>query len=266
VDKIAVAAELGPDDLVIEIGPGLGILTKSCARLARQVVAVEIDHSLFPLLEEVLAGYQNVHLEAGDARTVNFDSLADHFQSDSTNSYKVVGNLPYYITSPLIMRLLSGGFRVELLVFMVQKEVAQRIVAGPGGKDYGALSVAVQYYSEPEIIFTLKPHAFYPPPDVESAVVRFRLRHRPPVRVDDQKLFFQVVHAAFRYRRKTIRNSLLQAGLLASQSADTVFAEAGISPKRRGETFTLSDFAELTQAIYKAGERKVATDALHQSN
>lgn len=250
VERIAEAAELGRNDVVVEIGAGLGILTKACARRAGLVIAVEIDSSLFPLLSETLGDYENVRLVEGDAREVNFGELVDNMASRFDGRFKVVGNLPYYLTSHLIYYLLSRGFRTELFVFMVQKEVAERIVASPGGKDYGALSVLVQYYTEPELLFTVPPGAFFPPPEVASAVVRLRCLTRPPVKVDDESLFFQVVQAAFRYRRKTIRNALLEAGLLVPGACEKeLFGEAKIAPERRGETFDLGEFAALADAI-----------------
>lgn len=265
VERIADAAELEREDVLVEIGPGLGILTAACARRAGLVIAVEIDESLFPLLGEVLQDYHNVRLVAGDARTVDFREIVAQHAPREKRTCKVIGNLPYYLTSPLLLRLLEGEFRAELLVFMVQKEVAERIVARPGGKEYGSLSVVVRYYAEPELLFTVKPQAFLPPPEVSSAVVRLRCRRRPPVEAADEGLFFQVVRAAFRYRRKTIRNALQEAALLEPVDVSAVFAEAGIAPVRRGETLDLHEFAGLANAILRARERKIG-HALRQSN
>lgn len=256
VERIADAAELKSDDLVLEIGPGMGILTAALARRAGMVIAVEIDRSLFPLLKETLAGFDNVRLVAGDARTVDFQELLESHAPGFTGSCKVLGNLPYYITSPLLMRLLCQGFRKELLVFMVQKEVAERIAAGPGGKVYGSLSVAVQYYAEPEVLFDVSPRAFFPPPDVVSAVIRLRCRPLPAVEVRDEGFFFEVVHAAFRYRRKTIRNALREAGLLEPERESRFFAEVKVDPGRRGETLDLREFALLADALSRTRERK----------
>jgi len=256
VERIADAAELTEKDLVLEIGPGTGNLTAALARRAGMVVAVEIDRSLFPLLKETLAGLENVRLVAGDAKSVDYRELLESCAPGFTGPCKVLGNLPYYITSPLIMRLLGQGFRKELLVFMVQKEVADRIAAAPGGKEYGSLSVAVQYYAEPEVLFRVPPDAFFPPPDVASAVVRLRCRSRPAVKVRDEGLFFEVVHAAFRYRRKTIKNALREAGLLVPERESRFFAEVGIDPGRRGETFGLKEFALMADALFEMRERK----------
>lgn len=256
VERIADAAELTEDDVVLEIGPGLGILTAALARRAGRVIAVEIDRALFPLLQETLQGYDNIRLVAGDARTVDFEELLETHAPGFTRPCKVLGNLPYYITSPLLMRLLHQEFHKELLVFMVQKEVAERIAASPGGKEYGSLSVAVQYYAEPELLFNVSPHAFFPPPGVASAIIRLRCRSHPAVEVHDEEHFFKVVRAAFRYRRKTIKNSLREAGLLRTELEMKIFAEAGIDPGRRGETFDLHEFALLADALSRMGERK----------
>lgn len=286
VKRMADAAELDSSDLVLEIGPGLGILTEACAVRAGLVIAVELDQNLFPLLEEELGAYSNVRLIQGDARKVDFRSLVREQEPDYSGRCKVLGNLPYYLTSPLLVRLLNGGLQAELLVLMVQQEVAGRIVAAPGGKEYGSLSVLVQYYSRPELLFTVSPHDFWPQPGVTSAVVRLRLRAQPAVTASDPALLFQVVRAAFRYRRKTLRNALGEAGLLpaggdgrrssgadvgtsaigrlpkAPGAADTVFEDAGIDPGRRGETLDLVEFACLAEALGRARERMVP-DALY---
>jgi 16S rRNA (adenine1518-N6/adenine1519-N6)-dimethyltransferase len=256
VERIADAAELTKDDVVLEIGPGLGILTAALARRAGRVIAVEIDNSLFPLLDETLGEYDNIRLVEGDARTIDVEGLLETHAPGFNGKCKVLGNLPYYITSPLLMRLLHQGFRKELLVFMVQREVAERIAADPGGKEYGSLSVAVQYYAEPELLFNVSPHAFFPPPGVASAVIRLRCRPQPAVEVQDEERFFEVVRAAFRYRRKTIKNSLREAGLLRSDLEGEIFAKARIDPRRRGETFNLHEFALLADALSEMGERK----------
>jgi 16S rRNA (adenine1518-N6/adenine1519-N6)-dimethyltransferase len=279
VERMAEAAELDASDLVLEIGPGLGILTQACAERAGLVIAVEVDQNLFPLLEAEFGAYPNVRLVQGDARKVDYQSLARTLQPDFSGRCKVMGNLPYYLTSPLLVRLLSGGLQAELLVLMVQQEVAGRIVAAPGGKEYGSLSVLVQYYSAPELLFTVSPQDFWPRPAVTSAVVRLRLRPQPAVVTPDPALFFQVVRAAFRYRRKTLRNALGEAGLLpvggagrsacspggeggASGGAGAVFEEAGIDSGRRGETLDLAEFACLAEALGRARERMVP-DALY---
>jgi 16S rRNA (adenine1518-N6/adenine1519-N6)-dimethyltransferase len=255
VERIAESAELTKDDVVLEIGPGLGILTEALARQAGMVIAVEIDRALFPLLQEVLQDYDNIRLVEGDALKVNFDELLKECVPGFTGACKVVGNLPYYITSPLLMGLLYGEFRKELFVFMVQKEVAKRIAAAPGGKDYGSLSVAVQYLAEPELLFQVSPHSFYPPPEVASAVIKLTRRQQPAVSVKDEGVFFKVVRAAFRYRRKTLRNALREGELWHPKEED-IFALSGIVPERRGETLDLVEFSCLADALVHIKEGK----------
>ncbi len=275
VERMAEAAELDTSDLVLEIGPGLGILTVACAERAGRVIAVEIDESLFPLLEAELGAYPNVRLVQGDARRVDFASLARRLAPDSAGHCKVLGNLPYYLTSPLLVSLLSGGLQAELMVLMVQQEVAGRIVAAPGSKEYGSLSVLVQYHATAEMLFKVAPHDFWPQPEVTSAVIRLRPRPQPAVAVSDPDLFFLVVRGAFRYRRKTLRNALGEAGLLpagntmsqaagptGSGTVDTLFQEARIDPGRRGETLNLTEFACLAEALARARGR-LLVDALH---
>ncbi|HAA89748.1 MAG: Ribosomal RNA small subunit methyltransferase A [Thermoanaerobacterales bacterium 50_218] len=255
VEKIVDAAEIDKDDVVVEIGPGLGILTTACARRAGLVIGIELDQQLFPVLEEILCEFDNVRLIPGNALEVDFDELAAGFSSDSLKPYKVLGNLPYYLSSPLLLRLLEGNFRAELFVFMLQREVAERLVARPGGKNYGSLSVVVQYYAEPELLFTVSRDAFYPPPQVSSAVVRLRKRSQPPVEVDES-VFFQVVRAAFRYRRKTLRNALLEGGLLEAGVTEEVFQNSGIEPSRRGESLSLAEFAAIANALACPAKRR----------
>jgi len=261
VKQMVDAAGLDGGDLALEIGPGLGILTAACAERAGLVIAVEVDGGLFPLLEAELGAYSNVRLVQGDARKVDFQSLARTMAPALAGRCKVLGNLPYYLTSPLLVRLLGSGLQAELMVLMVQQEVAGRIVATPGGKEYGSLSVLIQYYAVPELLFKVAPHDFWPRPEVTSAVVRLCLRPQPAVTTPDPALFFQVVRAAFRYRRKTLKNALGEAGLLPPGEA--VFEEAGIDPGRRGETLDLPEFACLAESLKRARERTVASDALH---
>lgn len=256
VERIVSAAALTKNDVVLEVGPGLGVLTAALARQAGLVIAVEIDRALLPLLGETLREYDNVRLVEGDACKVDFGGLLRDYAPTFTGSCKVVGNLPYYITSPLIMHLLYGEFRKELLVFMVQKEVAKRITASPlGGKDYGVLSVAVQYLAEPAYLFQVSPHDFYPPPEVASSVIKLTSRQQPAVSVKDEEIFFKVVRAAFRYRRKMLRNALREAGLWCPQD-DNIFEWAGITPERRGETLDLMEFSRLADALAHSKERK----------
>jgi len=241
VDGIVAAAQLQPGEQVLEIGPGIGTLTQGLAETGAAVTSVELDRHLIDILAKTLEGYDNVRIVHGDFLKLDIsrEITAPH--------YKIIANLPYYITTPIIMRILEERMPVELLVTMVQKEVAERMVAKPGTKEYGALSVAVQYYTEPEIVFIVPPAAFIPPPAVESAVIRCVVRKQPPVEVQQEKMFFRVVKAAFSQRRKTLQNCLKAAGL-AADKASTVLAAAGIDGTRRGETLSLAEFAAVANA------------------
>lgn len=238
VDRIVAAAGIEQDDAVLEIGPGIGTLTQGLAEAGARVVAVELDRHLVGVLAKTLEGYDNVHVVHGDILKIDIS------REIMAENYKVVANLPYYITTPIIMKLLEEKLPVDTLVTMVQKEVADRMVARPGGKDYGALSVAVQFYTEPEIVLTVPSGAFLPPPAVESAVIRCKVRKQPPVAVADEKLFFRVVKAAFAQRRKTLANALKGAGIQA-ELVKTMLDSSGIDGQRRGETLSLAEFGEL---------------------
>lgn len=241
VKQIVESACLSPDDTVLEIGPGIGTLTQGLAETGAQVVAVELDKRLIEVLAITLEGYDNIRVIHGDILKLDISREIE------TAKYKVVANLPYYITTPIIMSLLERRLPVELLVTMVQKEVAERMVAPPGGKDYGALSVAVQYYTEPEILFDVPPTAFIPSPAVDSAVIRCTVRSKPPVDVVSERKFFRVVKAAFSQRRKTLSNAMKTTGLPVAQISE-MLAEAGIDPVRRGETLSLAEFAAVANA------------------
>jgi len=247
VDGIVTAAELSPTDHVLEIGPGIGTLTQGLAESGAAVVAVELDKKLVDVLGKTLVDYDNVRIVQGDILKVDIS------QEMSTESYKVVANLPYYITTPIIMKLLEERLPISLLVTMIQKEVALRMIASPGSKDYGALSVAVQYYTEPEIMFVVPPTSFIPAPKVHSAVLRCRIRHEPPVAVTSETDFFKVVRAAFCQRRKTLGNSL-QGGSLAATTITTMLEQTGIDGKRRGETLSLAEFAALANVYTQLAE------------
>lgn len=254
MDKIVAAAGLTPADLVVEIGPGLGALTTRAARSAGKVLAVEVDRGLLPVLAETLAGAGDVEVIQGDAMEINFDRLVQEKTSGEFGRggkpYKLLGNLPYYITSPLLMHLLLGRFHLSLMVIMVQQEVAARLGAVPGTKDYGALSVAVQYFTETKVLFRVPRTVFYPQPGVDSAVVRLEVRPEPAVAVRDENAFFSVVRAAFGHRRKTLLNALAGSGLGPDKEAWlTVLGCAGIDPGRRGETLTLTEFGALTEGF-----------------
>lgn len=239
VSSIVRAAGLTPEDHVLEVGPGIGTLTQGLAESGASVTAVELDRRLLPVLETTLAGYDNVRIVSGDILKVNI------MEEVGADSFKVCANLPYYITTPIIFALLEKRLPMERLVAMVQKEVAERMTAKPGGRDYGALSVAIQYYTEPEIAFTVPPSSFIPAPAVESAVIVCRRRKKPPVEVADEALFFHVVKAAFSMRRKMLNNSLKSMGITSGQCSQWL-AAAGVDGKRRAETLSLEEFAALT--------------------
>lgn len=256
VRKIAAAAQIAAEDLVVEIGPGLGTLTRELAANAQRVVCVEVDEALLPILRETLDDLDNVSLIHGDAMKVDFDhivaSASDGLWGHGAKKYKLAANLPYYITTPLLMRLLTEKFNLDLLVIMIQLEVAARLTASPGNKDYGALSVAVQYYTVPEQVFRVPASVFIPRPEVDSAVVRLTKREKPAVSVPDEKLFFKLVKGAFGQRRKTLLNALSGAGLGLNKGVwEEVLRNAGIDPGRRGETLSLEEFAALTRACWE---------------
>ena len=242
VRRIVAAAELSEGDTVLEVGPGIGTLTQGLAQSGARVVAVELDKRLLPVLAKTLEGYDNVRIENGDILEVDIKNIV------GAPTFKVAANLPYYITTPIIFNLLEQRLSMERLVAMVQKEVAERMVAKPGGKDYGALSVSIQYYTEPEIAFIVPPASFIPAPNVDSAVIVCKRRTVPPVEVCDEKLFFKVVKAAFSVRRKMLSNALKNMGISSVQAAAWL-ERAGIDPKRRGETLSLADFASLTNCF-----------------
>ncbi len=250
VRKIMAAGRLLPEDVVVEIGPGAGTLTAALAGVCAHVVAVELDKRLLPVLEEVLDGLKNITVVPGDALKVDFDRLVAGITGAKT--YKVVANLPYYITTPLVMRLLRGGSGVTQLVLMVQLEVAARMVAGPGSRDYGAFTVVVQYYSRPEVLFRVPRTVFFPQPEVDSAVVRLTKRRKPEVVVDNEDLFFALVRGAFGQRRKTVANALAGAKIVPGWTRATweeILGRAGIDPRCRGETLSLLEFASLARVI-----------------
>lgn len=241
VDEIVHAAELTPGEPVLEVGPGIGTLTQGLAQSGADVTAIELDRRLLEVLDTTLASYDNVRIVHGDVLKLDVPTIMNH------KPFKVVANLPYYITTPIIMSLLESKLPIERLVVMVQKEVALRMVAKPGTKDYGALSVAVQYYTEPDIVLDVPPKSFLPAPAVTSSVIRCVLRDNPPVDVIDEKLFFRVVKAGFAQRRKTFANTMKTTGL-SKDRIEELLAKANIDGQRRGETFTLQEFADVANA------------------
>ncbi|MNW48967.1 Ribosomal RNA small subunit methyltransferase A [compost metagenome] len=255
--KIVSAANLDSTKGALEIGPGIGALTEKLAQTAGKVTAVEIDQRLLPILEEVLEPYPHVSVVHGDVLKLDLRALFEA-QFNDVSGVSVVANLPYYVTTPILMKLLEEKLPLENIVVMIQKEVAERMAASPGGKDYGSLSIAVQYYSEPELVCTVPHSVFIPQPNVESAVIRLKVRQTPPVELEDQDFFFEVVQASFAQRRKTISNNLKNRFFAGEdrQRLEALLAEAGIAPARRAETLSLEEFAKLSNTLFQAGLRK----------
>ena len=249
LDKIIAAAEITKDDFVLEIGPGIGTLTQYLAEAAREVVAVEIDSTLIPILEDTLSAYDNVSVINEDVLKVDLRKLAE--ERNGGKPIKVVANLPYYITTPIIMSLFESHEPLKSLTVMVQKEVALRMQAGPGTKDYGALSLAVQYYASPYLAANVPPNCFMPRPNVGSAVIRLTRFGETPVQVKDEKLLFRLIRASFNQRRKTLQNGLVNSQELdfTKEQVAAAIATLGVSPSVRGEALTLEQFAALANAL-----------------
>lgn len=258
LDNIVSSAEITPEDFVLEIGPGIGSLTQALAEHARQVLAVEIDSALIPILGQTLDGYDNIEILNQDILKTNLDTLIR--EKNDGRPIKVVANLPYYITTPILMELLEKRYPVTSLTVMVQKEVAGRIQAAPGTKDYGALSVAVQYYCDAEIAMVVPPSCFMPRPKVASAVIMLRVLPERRVKTQDENLFFHIVKCAFGQRRKTLLNSLSNQGNLglSKEKLTELLHDLGWDERIRGETLGLPEFARLTDAIIEAGGAKPA--------
>lgn len=249
LEKITSAAGIGPEDMVLEIGPGIGTMTQYLAYSARKVIAVEIDKELMPILEDTLKDYENVTVINQDILKLDINELV-RTENDG-RPIKVVANLPYYITTPIIMGLFEKHVPLASLTVMVQKEVAGRMKAGPGSKEYGALSLAVQYYAEPELIANVPPNCFMPRPGVGSAVIRLTRFQEPPVETEDEALLFHIIRASFNQRRKTLANSLGNAAdpRVTKEEAERAIERMGLASAIRGEALTLAQFADLTNQI-----------------
>lgn len=252
LERIVAAAELSEDDFVLEIGPGIGTMTQYLCEAAGKVTAVEIDSNLIPILQDTLAAYGNVEILNEDILTVDICRLAE--EKNAGRPIKVVANLPYYITTPIIMGLFESRAAVGSITVMVQKEVAERMQAGPGTKDYGALSLAVQYYAKPEIVLHVPPGCFMPQPKVGSAVIRLTRYTKPPVQAENEKLMFQIIRASFNQRRKTLANGLNNFPQLSLGKEDiqACISQLGVPVNIRGEALSLAQFADLSNIINRA--------------
>jgi 16S rRNA (adenine1518-N6/adenine1519-N6)-dimethyltransferase len=249
LDKIIRAADINKEDMVLEVGPGIGTMTQFLAEAAGKVAAVEIDKNLIPILNDTLAGYENVRIINDDVLKLDIRGLIS--EENEGKPIKVVANLPYYITTPIIMGLFEEHVPVESITVMVQKEVADRMQTGPGNKDYGALSLAVQYYAKPYIVANVPPNCFMPRPKVGSAVIRLTCHERPPVAVEDERLMFDIIRASFNQRRKTLANGLNNSDKIAFPKEVIMDAieQLGKGASVRGESLTLEEFARLSNAL-----------------
>lgn len=251
LDKIIESAQITKEDCVLEIGPGIGTMTQYLAESAREVIAVEIDKALMPILEDTLSAYENVTIMNADILKVDVQKIVD--EKNYGKSIKVVANLPYYITTPIIMGLFESHIPLESITIMVQKEVADRMQVGPGTKDYGALSLAVQYYAKPCIITEVSPNCFMPRPNVGSAVIRLTKYEKPPIKVVDEAYFFAIIRASFNQRRKTLVNGLTNATHLnlTKEKITDALENMNLKANIRGEILTIEQFAELANYLLK---------------
>ncbi len=249
LEKIIASAQITKDDFVLEIGPGIGTMTQYLAEAAREVAAVEIDHTLIPILADTLKDWDNVTVINDDILKVDIRALA--LEKNQGRPIKVVANLPYYITTPIIMGLFENQVPIDSITIMVQKEVADRMQVGPGTKDYGALSLAVQYYAKPQIVANVPPNCFMPRPKVGSAVIRLERYEKPPVDVNDEKMMFRIIRASFNQRRKTLVNGLKNSPEIhfSKEQIEQALESCGLSLNIRGEALTLEQFAQLANAF-----------------
>ena len=249
IDEIIESAQIGPEDLVMEIGPGMGVITMEAAEKAKKVIAVEIDKNLIPILKETLKDYDNVEIINKDILKTDVNGLIDGCK-EKFAGVKILGNLPYYITTPIIMKLLEDGVKADSITIMMQKEVADRIKALPGTKAYGALSVAVQYYCTAEAVVNVPKEVFMPQPKVDSTVLRLCIRKEKPVILEDRDMFFRCVKAGFGQRRKTLLNSLMGIDNITKDIVRDALEKAEIDPSRRAETLNLEEFAKLSNEVF----------------
>ena len=251
IDRIVEGSGAGEDDLIIEIGPGIGVLTAEAAETAARVVAIEIDKKLIPILAETLADYDNIRVINQDILKTDLNEIIkeEREAGNFTGGVKIIGNLPYYITTPIIMELLENGVEADSITIMMQKEVADRIKAEPGGKTYGALSVAVQYYCTVDHVASVPKEVFVPRPKVDSTVLSLTVRDERPVELIDEKVFFACIKGGFGQRRKTLLNSLTGVCGLAKEIVKEVLEEAGVDPVRRAETLSIEEFAAIANGV-----------------
>ena len=247
LQKIVDAGDVGPDDVVIEVGPGAATLTKALAQRAKAVIAIEIDRDLVPVIEETMTGFDNFYLVQGNALQIDLDAIIQE-KLGAPHRCKVIANLPYYITTPLVMYFLEQGFSIDRIVIMVQKEVAERFTAQPGKKEYGAITVSLHYYGNVRYAFTVPRHMFIPQPDVDSAVVDIQPWTQKPLQADNEQLFHQVVKAAFGQRRKTLNNALKTLNM-DNTLMQQALQEVEIDGTRRGETLSVDEFVAFSNAI-----------------
>ena len=254
IERIVEGADLSEKDLVIEIGPGIGVLTAEAAQQAAKVIAIEIDSKLIPILGETLAEYDNVEVINQDILKTDLNGIIDEQRQlgNFTGDVKIIGNLPYYITTPIIMHILENSIHADSITVMMQKEVADRIKASPGNKTYGAISAAVQYYCEVEQVISVPKEVFVPRPKVDSAVLKLTIRKETPVDLIDEKAFFACIKAGFGQRRKTLLNSLTGTYGLSKDEIRTILEKAGIDPVRRAETLDMNEFADIANGVASA--------------
>lgn len=252
VDKIIEGSQMGPEDLVVEIGPGMGVLTAAAAKRCGKIIAVEIDSHLLPILEETLADYHNTEVVNRDILKVDLNRLIQAHGNEEGKEWsgvKIIGNLPYYITTPIIMKILEDGVKADSITIMLQKEVADRICASPGSKTYGAISVAVQYYCTVNAVAAVSKEVFFPKPKVDSAVIRLDIRRDKPVELCSEAVFFAVIKAGFGQRRKTLLNALTGVCGKSKEEVSSILGAVGIECSRRAETLSIQEFASLANEV-----------------